>query len=247
MNKTYWRGHKYAKRPKNDALYPSKVMAHLPSPEEAYKTAQEANEFFDDSKRIGSGGIKTGSVGLRFIDRASRLRLHDKFTETGKITKEKQPEVSPNEYIGDGPKEQKPLRVCVLPTNYCPDCDSVRTGGFRPYQYTDKRTKQHRETKALLNICPVLEAWPEVHLKPGDVIRHVICGRCRHANENNHSRLQVVIQTETGPQTVPKSVFDGFQRTQRIQENIERFLMHAWTTRQPGTFIDEDGKDMANE
>jgi hypothetical protein len=42
-------------------------------------------------------------------------------------------------------------------------------------------------------------------------------------------------------------VFDGFQRTQRIQENIERFLMHAWTTRQPGTFIDEDGKDMANE
>ena len=57
----------------------------------------------------------------------------------------------------------------------------------------------------------------------------------------------VVIQTETGPQTVPKSVFDSFQRTQRIQENIERFLMHAWTTRQPGTFIDEDGKDMANE
>lgn len=243
--------HKYWKRPQGDALHPDKIMAQLPGGEQLYKQVQDAEQFFTTANRVGGGGTKAGSVGLRFIDRKKSSQLHELYTEPDKAGKPAPPkEFNPHEFLGkDGPPEGPKFRVVSIPSNWCPGCDAVAVNGFRPYWHTDQRTKKFVEQKAMLSVAPLLEAWPEVGLRPGDIVRHILCGRCvvemRHGSG---SRVQIVIRDERGiPEVVPAGVFEYAKFNQRVQENLERFMLSLWAVRKEEMFYGERGEDMAKE
>jgi hypothetical protein len=221
-------GRKRRKVKPGDAMHAASIAAHLPSPEAMYNEAKEAQQFFHDSSRAGAGGTKSGATGLRFIDRKKLSVMHERFTETGKISKSSAPKANMHEFIGgkapDGPK----LRIISLPSNYCPDCDTANFPIKEGWSLT---------------VSPVLTAWDAINLRPGDVIRHAICADChKKAKKGTGSPLRVFIQ---GMGDVPVSVLETAQRNERIAENIEAFAKTAWSSRRENTFYDEDGKDMA--
>lgn len=233
--------HKYYKKKKGDALAAERINRML-NPDMRAQIA-EAKEFFDDSKRAGAGGTKSGSVGLRMIGRKSLSSLYEKYTETGKASKPTRRTVNLHEFVGK-PVDQPRVRVCSVPTNYCPDCDTAKTSGrFEPYVWFDKNgTRQ--ETAANISLSPVMEPIPEIEMRPGDVIRFVTCGKCNYlAEKGTDSRLYLVINGEQ----VSMKVYETFQRNQRIEENLIRFLRWARTVGKEKTFVGEQGEDLLNE
>ncbi len=242
--------HKYWRRPKGDALHPDTLAQHLPNGEALYRQVKEAEAFFTTSSRAGGGGTHAGSVGLRFIDRKTSARLHEQFTEPDKGgSKPKAPEVNLHEFIGDQIPEGPKVNVVSVPSNYCPGCDSVAPGGgFQPYMFTEPRSKRFTTQPVVISVAPVMEPWPEAGLVPGDILRHILCGRCaKEMRYGSGSRLKVVIKTVNGPEEVPAGVYEYARFNQRVQENLERFIRTTWTLRKEKTFFGHEGEDLSKE
>lgn len=185
------------------------------------------------------------------IDRKTSAQMYDRFLERGKKpVKQEKPKVNPNEFIGK-PTEQPRIRVVSLPSNYCPDCDSaIRNSAiFPPYKYKDKKTGEMMEQGSTMNLSPVFEPWSSIGVRPGDVIRHIICGECAYkAEHENGSALTAMIQDPASGmwEKVPVSVLHTLQRYKRIEEHIEAFMLHAHSVQKEKTFYDEQGADMAH-
>ena len=243
------KNHKYYRRPTNDALHPSRLIPQMPQGEAFYKELKGVEEFFDNTKRVGAGGVTAGSTGLRFVSRKDSAALHERFTETQKQQRKPvQPKANPYEFIGK-PAEQAPVRVVSLPSNYCPDCDRAASGGFKPFTYIHPRSRETVVQETTLNMSPVLEPWPAINMRPGDVIRHAICAECSYKAGPDYEgadRMDVKFTIVVNGEQMPLRVLKLHQRIERIHENIEHFLRHAWTIRKEKTFYDEQGGDMAH-
>lgn len=240
------KSHKYWKRPKTDALHPSKILPKLPSTPEVIKDLEQVNEYFAPSTtRTG------GSLSFSMIDRKTKKRMEERFYgQKERPRKNEAPKVAPNEFIGK-PTEQPKVRICSLPSNYCPDCDTAINGvkRFPPVTFKNPVTREFETQEPGLNLSPVVQPWPEIGLQPGDVVRHAICADCLiKSQKNSGSKLTVMVQDPITQKwdDVPVGVLYTFQRAQRIEQNIQAFMRYAHTMRKEKTFYDADGSDMAD-